>query len=288
MLRIGLVIAILTVSAAGDASAQRHIPPGRIFYAGWDGTFDASEARGSKQARVLGKAAFAAGRNGQGLVVGDVDGSAAVEYASAGNFQLERGTVAMWVQPVNWKGDDPQYRSFFACKVGAKGQFLLYRNKSNSWGLTFFLNPDDGPRSKVYCYRPITDWRAGEWRHIACAWTRHEAMVLYIDGKEVKRLAGSAMTEKEPGPTIHFGGSWQRTGQRTVIDEAMIFDRMLASHEVAALAGAALVAPEAGTLRDIPGVMLAHAILGQKVLARVYRDALGDSQVDESSPHNRR
>ena len=250
-------------------------PSGRTFYATFEGSLDAADACGSKQGKALGKPAFAPGREGQGLVVGDVEGAAGVRYETQSNLRLDRGTIAMWVQPVNWQGDAGTCHVFLSAKMGEKGSFLFYKYTNISWGLTFYVHPDEGPRSKMYCYRPINEWQPGQWHHIACAWTHLEGMALYIDGEQVKHLAGIRFPDLALKPEMILGSDWQRKGRRTVIDELMIFGRMLAPHEIAQLAGRDCPPPDATKPRDVPGVMLTHAILGQSVLARVYRDALG-------------
>jgi len=261
--------------AAPAAAAPGAALPGRVFYASFDGKLDAVDARGAGQAEVVGKPTFAEGKRGQGIMVGDIDGGASVNYQSQGLVNLERGTVALWVQSVNWEGKDGAHQLFFRAKIGEKGTFLVYKYHNPAWGLTFYVDPDEGPRGKLYCYQPVPEWRPGQWRHIACTWTRGEAMVLYVDGEPAKRLEGAPLPDKPVASTITFGGDWQRKGCRSVIDEAMIFDRMLAPHEIAQLAGKGGEPPSSVGPRDVPGVLLAHAILGQRVLARVYPDALG-------------
>ena len=93
-------------------------------------------------------------------------------------------------------------------------------------------------------------------------------MHLYVDGRLVKSALGISMPRKLLKPTIRFGGVWQANGGRTLLDEAMIFDRMLDAHEVARLAGQPMELPDPARPRDVPGVALAQAILGQRVLAR--------------------
>ncbi|NLB96190.1 MAG: LamG domain-containing protein [Armatimonadetes bacterium] len=261
----------------GVGAAEAPVPPGRVFYASFDDGFDAIEGRGGKTAQVEGKPRIVPGRAGQAVLVGDLEGSAGLSYPTEGNFSLERGTIALWVQPVNWSGDDRRNHVFFNAWPEEGGLFSLYKYTSASWGLTFFLDPGDGPRGKLYCYQPVADWRPGEWHHVACAWSHREGMHLYVDGRLVKSALGISMPRKLLKPTIRFGGVWQANGGRTLLDEAMIFDRMLDAHEVARLAGQPAELPDAESPRDVPGVALAHAILGQRVLAHVYRDALGEA-----------
>ena len=104
----------LSVALVGAASSQDGaVPAGRTFYAPFDGSLEAAEAGGEKLGRPEGKPAFAPGHKGQGLVVGDLDGAAGALYQTERNFSVERGTVALWVQPLNWRGDDDLHHLFF-------------------------------------------------------------------------------------------------------------------------------------------------------------------------------
>ncbi len=257
--------------AAGASAAGDRAPAGRIFYAPFEGSLDATEARGDKTGEAIGKPEFAEGRRGQGLVVG----AAGASYATRDNWSLERGSLALWVKPLNWRGDDSHYHKLFDVKLGRKGRFLLYKYKSTTWGLTCFLDPGEDPRGKIYFYRRINDWRPGQWRHVAWTWTRLEGMALYLDGRRVASVRGGAYSMPPAGERMTFGADWERHGGRTVIDEVMIFDRMLAPEEVAALAGRPAPAPDPAAPRDLSGVALAHAVLGQQVVARIYPDCLG-------------
>lgn len=136
---------LLLLTALAGQAWSADMPAGRIFYAPLDGSLDAVESRGDKRAEADGKTTFAPGRKGQGLVVGDVDGSAGAYYQTAGNLNLERGTVAIWVQPVNWQGDDGLYHSFFSANPGEKGLLMLYKYHSTSWGVDLHRGPRRRP-----------------------------------------------------------------------------------------------------------------------------------------------
>jgi len=265
-----------------SSMAWAGIPPGLTFHATFEDTLNASEASGNKQGTGVGKPKFTEGRVGRGVIVGDVDGAAGVEYETKGNFNVERGSVALWVKPLNWQGDDKQNHIFFNAWPGEQGLFSLYKYSNVTWGLTFYLDPEDGARGKIYIYKPINEWKPGQWHHIACTWTRFEGMRLYIDGELVNSLAGTPMTNLPLKPTVRFGGDWQKTGGKTVIDDAMIFNRMLAPHEVATLADKSTLPPPSETPRDVPGVMMTQAVLAHRVLAHVYNDALGQPILDSA------
>ncbi len=274
-----VLLMVLCAVAAGAAA----VPPGRTFYAAFDGTLEAGQAAGDRAGQAEGKPEFMPGHAGQAVVVGDLGGSAAVTFPSAGNVNLERGTVSLWVMPVNWQGDDKQNHLFFNARAKTGG-YLLYKYATPAWGLNFHLDPNEGVASKMNVFKPISDWQPGQWHHLAASWTHYEAVKVYIDGKLAAQSQGAGLTQEPLAENMRFGGCWGSNGDRTALDEAMIFDRMLSDEEVASLAGIApLEGPDTirpavtDKPRDVPGVMLTHAILGQKVLARIYDDALGES-----------
>lgn len=276
MKRLPLLImlsALLGITANLVAQNQA-VPPGRTLYAPLDGQTEATQARGSKLGKTEGPVKFAPGKVGQGLVVGDVEGVATgITFATAGHLSLERGTVSMWVQPLNWAGDDRYYHALFNVKLGANGQLMLYKHYSS--GLAAYVDPEEGLRGKTFLARAINDWKPGEWHHLALTWTRRDTLTVYVDGKVFKQLRGAALSELPLHDQMSFGGDWQRHGGQTVIDEIMVFERMLADHEIAALAGQTVTSPPADTPRDLPGVMMTQAVISQQVLARIYRDATG-------------
>jgi len=277
-----IICGALVLTCALAALAQNGpVPPGRVFYAPLDGALDAAEGVGGTAGTPEGDPEFAEGRVGQGLVVGDLEGSTGVWYPAPGNFSLQRGSMSMWVQPVNWRGDATGNRLFFNGRPDPAGIFCFYKYNNVTWGLTALIDPDGTPRGKTIVYSPIKDWEPGQWHHIACTWQQHEGVALYVDGKRVEYKSGSAISDDPVQATMRFGGSWDKDGNRTVLDEIMIFDRMLGPEEIAALAGAEIEAPAEGP-RDLPGVMLTHAILGQQVLARVYADCLGEPRMERA------
>lgn len=275
---LSLLIALAALLASTPLWA---VPPGRLFYAPFDGSLNATEARGERTGTPEGKPAFVAGHQGQALEVGDRDGSAGVVFPTAGNVNAERGTVSLWVCPVNWQAKDGLNHLFFRFNVGEHGFFLLYKYSSAAWGLAFLVDPDEGPMAKLPVYKPV-DWQPGEWHHLAITWTRRDSMALYLDGQRVAASAGVELTDKPLQAQMTFGGAWQQAGKRTLLDEAMIFDRALLPEEIAQLAGVPASPPPVEATRDLPGVLLAQAVLSHKVVARVYRDALGAPLADEA------
>jgi len=165
--RHALGIAVLMILTASLVWAQDELPSGLTFHASFDGTLDADFARGETTGTAEGSPEFVEGHQGQGLMTGDIEGPVGVLYPVADNFDLERGSLAMWVQPVNWGGETSCYRLLFRSWLEAGGLFMLYRHHSLANGMWFFLQPTDGAMGKMYARSPIKEWQPGEWHHVA-------------------------------------------------------------------------------------------------------------------------
>ncbi len=129
-------------------SLAQPMPPGRVFYAPFDESFDALQAAGDVHGEPEGSPSLVPGRAGKGLLVGDIQGSAGVRYETAGNLSLERGSLSLWVKPLNWQGDDKLNHLFFSAWPGEKGLLNVYKYATPSMGLLFFLDADEAPRAK--------------------------------------------------------------------------------------------------------------------------------------------
>jgi len=219
-----------------------------VFYASYDGGFDATAARGSGQATVKGEIRFVPGIRGQGILVGAP--GTGLSYEAKGNLQLEAGTVSVWVKPETWDDTDAAMRFFFAWVEGQPtapqdgGQFLwLYRFFSRS---TYWLVWDSRGYPTV-CRQDTKQFedvfRKGEWVHLAGTWNGDE-MRLFIDGK----LQGAARVPtrtllRSPGERFTVGDPNRANAADTVLDELRLFDRALTAPEVAALHEFKLEAP---------------------------------------------
>jgi hypothetical protein len=189
---------------------------------------------------VKGEITFVPGIRGQGILVGAPN--TGLSYASAGNLDLEAGTVSVWVKPETWDDSDAAMRFFFGWAEGQPqtpedgGQFLwLYRFFSRS---TYFLAWDSRGYPTV-CRQDAKQFpdvfKRGEWVHLVGTWNGDE-MALFINGKRqgVARV-GTQSILRSPGERFTVGDPNRANAADTVLDELRLFRRALTEPEVQAL-----------------------------------------------------
>jgi hypothetical protein len=171
---------------------------------------------------------FTEGILGSGVTV--VGPETFLEYASAGNFRADAGTIEFWVKPL-WNGDDGRAHHF----VSLGDQLVLAKDGADN--LRFFFREDD---SEAYQAYNLTSWRMNEWHHIAVTWTIPGTMRTYVDAVEVIAHPSSAQDLVAPVPETLTIGSWFGDGWvNAVMDELRISDIARTQEEIAASYAAA-------------------------------------------------
>ncbi len=215
-----------------------------LFYAGYDGTADAVVSADDCKAQAEeGTAQFKLGKRGEALLSGE--GVGYVSYDVKGNIVPERGSVEMWVSPVDWEGSDVKFHVFF--EAMDPGWLLLYKYRVYGSGLFFLLSDDK--LSYQSAVQDITTWKPGEWHHLVGTWEKREAC-LYVDGKLSQRITNHKVPTGLTGRFMVGDRPWMvPRDARSLVDEVYIYDRPLDSKEVEWAYQHALDRP-AG--RDIP------------------------------------
>ncbi len=230
-----IAAALLAASLAGPH-------PQVVFSADFDGSPVPQVGQG--EAMVTGgEAAFQAGKRGQAFVA---DGSCVLAYPAEGNLHKPRGTACLWVRP-SWDGDDGKNHGFFADDLPFhdKPQNTLYLWKWMSGPLRLDLRSE----ADAYSTAPVSDWRAGEWHHIAGTWDSEKGNALFVDGRQV---AGRQTTwEPRSGSRFLVGADWQgQSPAEALIDELRVFDLPLTAGQVRrVMEGLAIPAVRAAELR---------------------------------------
>lgn len=213
------------------------VEPGLLFHARFDGTLEADSAVGAGEpVRVQGPAPeFAPGRFGQALVCGP--DLTLVHYPLPGNLIPASGTISMWVQPVNWTPDDPNFHVFFEAGDLAQqqGWLIFYKYYQGGWLLLRYAD-----ERGVVGMATADDlgWQAGEWRHIAGTWSP-EGLHVYVDGEHVAR-APRPLVAEDLGDTFKLGDDgWHlpHEGARTLLDDVRIYAYPLTAAHIRRLAG---------------------------------------------------
>ena len=137
------------------------------------------------------------------------------------------GSVAFWVQPVNWDVTDKSYHVFFRAR-GKDAELLVYKVPNNYGPFLRFII---GPARKVNNRNIWTtlnvnvgSWKRGEWHFVVITWSKNKAAI-YVDGK----LGTEKPLPHLPGKFDRFGvggltpARWRGNPGLTLIDEVMIY-----------------------------------------------------------------
>ena len=252
-----LVLGLLTVQAA---------EPGLLFHAGFDSyVVDADFAKGDKKGSGLPEKdlqlrMFPGPRNqGNSLALGKLE---RVRYKADKNIDPRKGTVSLWMAPVNWdfSGRDILTVFNFSDKVRSIRLF------KHSWGPYIigqyqWRYPKD---NKIYSRQVQMminpkEWQKGQWHHVAISWDQ-DMMQLFIDGvliPEPPRNGTPRFWENKPAPPDYpiskkkfpealpelQKGGWIYLGDvfgikkvsetlRTAVDEVKIYNRPLSANEM--------------------------------------------------------
>ncbi len=205
---------------------------------------------------------FPEGMGGRGLMLGD--GGLRPQYSAAGNILPQHGTIAFWMQPVDWDNFTRDNR-FDAINPTTFGLFQLdcttvpgsheaiFRKVGPLLQFTVNLHlPEDAGEPP-----PL---HPGVWNHLAASWVGKE-FTYFLNGRRINpdgafeaaleiRTAGDPYpyknasarwwAESEP-VTLRFRENtyWEQRGvpmPRTVLDDFRIYRRPLSPSEIANLA----------------------------------------------------
>jgi hypothetical protein len=180
--------------------------------------------------RVEGKAEFVEGKFGKAFQSGP--GAGYLYFPAPGLVRPQSGTVEMWVQPIDWSGDEKSFHSFF--RATGKGELHLYKY-FNEFGLLFLANDGQPKSPNRLALKNVDSWKPGQWHHIAATWSaaRQE---LYIDGERVASVAPllPRSLDKEILIGDHFFNPAIKRTSQSLIDRVRIYDRVLSPEVIAA------------------------------------------------------
>lgn len=159
-------------------------------------------------------------------------------FSTAGGISADRGTVEVWFKP-NWKGDKVR----FPKDPYNAGIVFQASDYNNYWTSTISIDvwasdkkivgkfyPSDaakyGPNYYYWIGNTITNWKPGEWHHIALTWDFPAvSQKLYFDGNLVASTA--ATVGPNPVIAIRLGVDSQKKEMvDSTIDEVRVFDNV--------------------------------------------------------------
>ncbi|MCC6581688.1 MAG: LamG domain-containing protein [Phycisphaeraceae bacterium] len=245
MKHLGLIVITLLLSARASSGLTRDDV---LFYAPFDGTTQATIAKGGGEITVPTTATFVEGREGQAVLVGGKGSE--LTYPTPGNLNPDSGALSMWIKPVGWGKDDTFIRFYFRLHDDREAG----KNDSGSflWLYKFFayqanwLVQLDSYRRSFHLVRPASSdgggkvkfvLADGQWGHLLATWSGSQ-MALYANGQ----LVGTAYV---PTPNLVnqaqkffvIGGQNRKDEgtQDLAIDDVMILNRPVTPGEAKAI-----------------------------------------------------
>ena len=219
---------------------------GVLFYAGFDGSRDAS-ANGEGKTRLIngGGAITAAGFDSvRGSALQSGDGIGHLEFAAEGNVIPAEGTIEIWIKPADWSDDDNQNHVFI--DIVGDGR-IHYRKRADTVSALWV----QAPRAKApnhfddrYAGMAVrgysSEQREGKWQQFFLIWRQGEPLRYYQGfwhGSEwILVDAGDPQGAPAPSPgkleTIVIGDVGEPGRNAfSYIDEVYIYNRALTWEE---------------------------------------------------------
>jgi hypothetical protein len=210
----------------------------RTFHASFDVGIDADAAGGTPKGIAVGRPAgevrFTEGLSGRALLSGR--DCSAVAYSNPGNLRIERGTMSMWVRPVDWRGPGAgdSNHPFFLNGTPGQGYYGIQMARQVSPGpyLGYFMIQYPWRKTvAIFAEGEVPAWTSDQWHWVVLTW-EPSRVTLYVDG-----IARGRMTVDPPfserdltSPVFRIGTA---TGiEQTAIDEVMVFDRCFSPSEL--------------------------------------------------------
>ncbi len=198
------------------------------------GTTASDASGGGHDGTLNAGAAWTVGVNKTGVYLDGVDDFIEVPLALE-----EAGTIGFWFKP-DWDGTDPDDYRIFDASLG--GIYFFISKGANEANISkeevgfYFEDVTDADYQNIE-FDPAGVVFADTWFHIAATWEfGGGSAVLYFNGEEVSRADNlGAFPALDPNP--HFGFETytyqpQTHGATGVIDEIMIYNRVLAADEI--------------------------------------------------------
>jgi hypothetical protein len=196
-----------------------------LFYAGFEGHPNAVSAGDGTARAHDGEWKFRPGKRGQALLSGD--GYGYVSYAVENNIRTDRGSIELWVSPVDWEGNNDKFHVFFEAET--PGWLLLYKYLGPGSGM-FLLS--ELHQTWQVAKQDIGHFKPGHWHHLVATWNSPQAL-FYLDGKPSEPVRNPPLPQGLTGRFLVGDRPWHLPrNARSLIDELYIYDRALDEKEV--------------------------------------------------------
>ena len=200
------------------------------FYASFDKavTADLSNGNGTQRGPKI-EAEYKPGVYGSAFLAGGQD----VAYDAAGNIDLSKpGAVAMWLSAFEWKRDLPETPYIFFLRILDHGRnVMLARMGMKANKETVYAYAQAGNDKKTLSAGNTQKWEDAQWHLLVVNW-RSDALEFSYDGRVMVRGNVPDFGKVGGKPGLLIVGNKGDTNQRYLVDEVMVFDRLLEQDEI--------------------------------------------------------
>ncbi|MFH1506186.1 MAG: LamG domain-containing protein, partial [archaeon] len=161
-------------------------------------------------------------------------------YSSVGNIDADEGTIAFWVKSNASWGQDEDWAFFSSTNHTRCRGFEIWRDRNGITKFTYHGTTLSGgpgsdcqPEGAVSAGVDNSDWRAGEWHHIAATWNSTTS-ALFLDGERaIQRTYGPRTFQTTNRMQLgNLLPRAQRYGPNSTMDEFIIYDKVLDVDEI--------------------------------------------------------
>ena len=126
------------------------------------------------------------------------DTGSQVEITDAGTISGDAGTISFWIKP-EWKRGSREDANFV--QLGDSGLQILKEGNSMRFQYT------DSTGNMYGGGADVSDWQAGNWRHVTATWTG-STLSLYVDGGQVFLNGSPTPPDLHSDTTLYVGSAF--------------------------------------------------------------------------------
>lgn len=233
--RIALAALVLIIAIPAGVCQTDAPEEGLLFHASFDKRdVTADFARGNPHSTTFTESLELRGVPGVSGPAFQIAADERLDYELPGNLDSTRGSISMWIMPVNWQGRNDRFEVFFAVR-GAGMSMNLYKYSQPNMVTIYIATSRE---HKVLARNSADDWKPEQWHHLVATWDQSRVQ-LYVDSELAQERdlpEGMVLPALEDGWfTITPPKLWEQgfdPDDRTVADEVKIYDRVLSAAEV--------------------------------------------------------
>jgi len=180
--------AILFFSVVGFSPVVLRAEESLLFYVPFDGSPDASFAKGDPKAKLAGSLSYEDGHRGKAVFFSK---GVYLSYSLAGNFSLERGSLSVWLKPLDFTGEAQTFVPFWGVRDAQRLALLAHLPRGGPVAFHIFEGGFSFSRVSGDAFA-----ESDKWYHLVLTYAPRE-MRLYENGllTSIEKRADTALPQ---------------------------------------------------------------------------------------------